>query len=261
MNIILISIISLSAIGLLCAAFITIASKIMFVKVDIRVEKLRKCLPGANCGACGYSSCDAYAEALAKFEAATNLCLPAGEEGFESINAILGVSGGEGLAKMTAVVQCRGDIATAKEKMEYDGIETCFAIKHLFGGKGACTFGCLGYGDCIKVCPSDAICIENSLARINPRKCTGCAVCAKICPTKVILIQAEPVDVAVMCKNTEKGAVVRNKCSKGCIGCMKCVKVCSVGAIKVNESLATIDYSICNGCRECVNVCIVECIV
>jgi len=260
MNVILIAIISLSAIGFICAALITIASKIMFVKVDVRVEKLRKCLPGANCGACGYSSCDAYAEALAAGDTKTNLCLPAGEEGYENINTILGVSG-EGLAKMTAVVQCLGNSSAMKDKMEYDGIKTCFAVKQLFGGEGACTFGCLGYGDCVKVCPSDAICVEDNLARINPRKCTGCAVCVKVCPPHVIMIQAEPLPVSVMCKNTEKGAVVRSKCSKGCVGCMKCVKVCSVGAITVTESLASIDYSLCNGCRECVDVCIVKCIM
>jgi len=232
----------------------------MFVKVDVRVEKLRKCLPGANCGACGFSSCDAYAEALAAGEAKTNLCLPAGEEGYSHINEILGVSG-EGLAKMTAVVQCLGNSSTMKDKMEYDGIKTCFAVKQLFGGEGACTFGCLGYGDCVYVCPSDAICVEDNLARINPRKCTGCAVCVKACPVDVIMIQAEPVPIAVMCKNTEKGGVLKNKCSKGCIGCMKCVKVCKTGAITVSESLASIDYKLCNGCRECVDVCIAQCIV
>jgi len=261
MNTIIFAIVLLSVTGFICAALITVVSKVMFVKVDIRVEKLRKCLPGANCGACGYSSCDSYAEALVKGEAASNLCLPAGEEGYESINAILGLSGGEGLAKMTAVVQCLGDSVTMKDKMEYDGIKTCFAIKLLFGGEGACTFGCLGYGDCVKVCPSDAICVKGNLARIDPRKCTGCAVCVKVCPTKIIMIQAEPVDVAVMCSNTEKGAVLKYKCSKGCIGCMKCVKICSAGAITVSESLARIDYNLCNGCRECVDVCMTKCIV
>jgi len=261
MDTIIIAIISLSAIGLACAALITVASKVMFVEVDVRVEMLRKCLPGANCGACGFSSCDAYAEALVNGDVATNLCLPAGEEGFENLNSILGVSGGAGLAKMTAVVQCLGDSSAMIDKMEYDGIKTCFAVKQLFGGEGACTYGCLGYGDCVKVCPSDAICVEDNLARINPRKCTGCAVCVKVCPVNIILIQAEPLSVAVMCRNTEKGAILKSKCSKGCIGCMKCVKVCTTGAITVNESLASIDYNLCNGCRECVDVCISRCIV
>jgi Na+-translocating ferredoxin:NAD+ oxidoreductase RNF subunit RnfB len=233
----------------------------MFVKVDVRVEKIRNCLPGANCGACGFSSCEGYAEALAKGEVASNLCLPAGESGYERINTILGINAGEGLAKMTAIVRCLGDKNTMKNKMEYVGEETCFAAKQLFGGQGSCTFGCLGYGDCVSVCPSEAICVEGRLARIDPRRCSGCAVCAKVCPTGVISIEAEPVYVSVMCMNTEKGAVLKEKCSRGCIGCMKCVKICPAKTITVNESLAVIDHTLCYGCRECVDVCIVKCIV
>ena len=261
MNTIVFAVILFSSIGLVCAAVITIASKLMFVKVDVRVEKLRNCLPGANCGACGYSSCDAYAEALAGGEAKSNLCLPAGEAGLENINSILGIDGGEGLAKLTARVHCLGDSKTMKDKMEYIGIDTCFAAKQLFGGQGSCTFGCIGYGDCFHVCPSAAICIEDRLARIDPRKCSGCGVCVKVCPVDVISVEPEPVYVSVLCKNTEKGAVVKSKCSRGCIGCMKCVRTCPAKTITVTDSLAAIDNSICYGCRECVDVCIVKCIL
>ena len=261
MNTIIIAVISLSVIGLLCSTLITVASKLMFVKVDVRVEKLRNCLPGANCGACGYSSCDAYAEALAKEEAASNLCLPAGDAGYENINKILGISAGEGLAQLTAIVQCLGDSDTTKTKMDYVGIDTCFAVKHLYNGKRSCTFGCIGYGDCVSVCPNDAICIEKGLARIDRRKCSGCGVCVKVCPPGVIAIEKEPVHVAVRCKNTEKGAVVRSKCSRGCIGCKKCEKICPAKTITVDESLAVIDHTICYGCRECVDVCITKCIL
>ena len=261
MNTIFIAIISLSGIGLLCAALITVASKIMFVKVDVRVEKINSCLPGANCGACGFSSCESYAKALAAGEVASNLCLPGGETALEQINKILGQDSSEGLAKNIAVVQCRGDSLTVEDKMDYTGEKTCFAAKQLFGGQRTCTFGCIGYGDCVKVCPSDAICLENSLARIDPRKCSGCAVCAKICPTGVIAIEKEPLHVAVLCKNTEKGAKTKAKCSKGCIGCKKCEKTCPAKTIRVEDSLASIDYTVCYGCRECVDVCMVKCIV
>ncbi|MDR2571851.1 MAG: RnfABCDGE type electron transport complex subunit B [Oscillospiraceae bacterium] len=260
MDIITFAVISLSIIGFACALLITVASKIMYVNVDVRVEKLRNCLPGANCGACGFSSCESYAEALAKEEAATNLCPPGGEEVLEQLNSILGVSGGEGLAKLTAVVHCTGDSETMKDKMEYSGIKTCVAAKQLYGGQGACTFGCIGFGDCVSVCPSMAICVENDLARIDPRRCSGCAVCLKVCPMGVISIEAAPLDVAVLCMNTEKGAKLKDKCSRGCIGCLKCVKECPVEAITVNDSLATIDYEKCGGCRKCVDVCIKKCL-
>ena len=261
MNTILIAIISLSSIGFLCAAVITIASKVMFVKVDVRVEKINNCLPGANCGACGFSSCEGYAEALVMGESASNLCLPGGETAYEQINEILELNETDGLAKKVAVVRCLGDTTIVKDKMDYFGENSCFAAKRLFGGQSSCTFGCMGFGDCFSVCPSEAICIENGLARIDPRRCSGCGVCLNVCPSGVITVEALPLHVAVMCSNTEKGARVRAKCSRGCIGCSKCVAVCPAKTITVKDSLARIDYSICYGCKECKAVCITKCIV
>jgi Fe-S-cluster-containing hydrogenase component 2 len=112
----------------------------------------------------------------------------------------------------------------------------------------------------VKVCPSDAICLEDNLARVDTRRCSGCELCEKVCPTGIISIELEPVNVAVFCMNTEKGAVLKDKCSKGCIGCMKCVKECHAGAITVSESLASIDYSKCDNCGKCVDVCVKKCI-
>jgi Na+-translocating ferredoxin:NAD+ oxidoreductase RNF subunit RnfB len=247
----------------------------MFVKVDVRVEKIRNCLPGVNCGACGYSGCDGYANALVKGEAATNLCPPGGIEAYELINGILEINASEGMVRKLAIVHCMGDSNTVREKMEYVGINTCFAAKQLYGGQSACAFGCIGFGDCVMACPATAICIENNLARIDPRKCSGCEICVKACPVGILSVTPLPVHVVVMCKNTEKGAKIKDKCSAGCIGCMKCVKACHAEAITVNESLAVIDYSKCDGCEvpslqsetdasesryKCAEVCVKKCI-
>jgi len=261
MNTIATAIILLSVTGLICAVLITVASKLMFVKVDPRMEKIQNALPGANCGACGFSSCESYAAALLKDEAATNLCPPGGDNVYERLNAILGVGAGDGLSKKIAIVQCIGDAVTMEDKLDYVGINTCFAAAKYYGGHRACTFGCIGFGDCVHVCPSSAICVESKLARIDPRKCSGCEVCLKVCPTGVISVEAEPVSVVVMCKNTEKGASLKDKCKKGCIGCQKCVKVCPTGAMAIKESLAVIDYTKCSGCGDCIEVCIKKCIV
>jgi len=261
METILITVISVSALGLICAALITVASNIMYVKVDERVAKINEFLPGANCGACGFSGCPGYAEALVKAGAAHNLCPPGGDEVYKHINEVLGTDSGEGIAKLTATVHCLGDSATKTDKMDYTGMKSCFAAKQLYGGQGACTFGCIGFGDCVLVCPVGAICVESNLARIDARKCTGCGVCVKACPTGVISVEKAPVDVAVLCRNTEKGAMLKDKCSKGCIGCMKCVKECPAEAITVSDFLASINYSKCNGCGKCVDVCIKKCIV
>ena len=57
---------------------------------------------------------------------------------------------------------------------------------HIHGGDGSCTYGCLGYGDCAKVCPNDAICIENGIAHVDSRKCTGCGMCEAVCPQNAL---------------------------------------------------------------------------
>ena len=41
--------------GFICAIILVLADKFMSVPVDERFPKVRECLPGANCGACGYT--------------------------------------------------------------------------------------------------------------------------------------------------------------------------------------------------------------
>jgi len=153
-----------------------------------------------------------------------------------------------------------GDNVVQHKKMEYKGIKTCEAANQLYGGDTACAFGCLGYGDCKKVCPTNAICMEHSLARINANLCTGCALCLKVCPNNLISVESFSKPVFVLCMNTEKGAVTRKKCTHGCISCTKCVKECPKQAITIVDNLARIDYEKCDGCERCVEVCITKCI-
>ena len=254
-----IAIVSVTAIGFLCAVILAVASKVMKVTADEKVERIRAALPGVNCGACGCSGCDKYAEALVHEGAKANACIPGGNAVSEAISAILGIKA-ESVAPIGAVVHCRGDGNARRRKMEYTGIETCIAEKQLFGGQYACTFGCLGYGDCAAVCPEGAICIENGLARIDSRKCMGCGMCEKVCPNKVIYLEEKSSTAAVLCKNTQKGAIVRKQCASGCIGCSKCVRECPSGAISMVGSLAKIDYSKCSSCGKCAEVCVTKCI-
>lgn len=50
-----------------------------------------------------------------------------------------------------------------------------------------CKVGCIGCKMCQKVCPSEAITVENNIAHIDPEKCTNCGLCAEKCPKKIIL--------------------------------------------------------------------------
>lgn len=248
------------AIGLICALLLVIADKFMAVKEDDRVLKVRECLPGANCGACGFTGCDGYAKALIENPGTkTNLCVPGSDGVAKQIAGILGVEAEE-VVEQTAYVHCHGDCTRTEKKHEYHGIESCAAAKLFYGGDGSCTYGCLGYGDCAKVCPNDAICIENGIAHVDSRKCTGCGMCAKTCPNKVIAMLPDSAKTVVTCSNKEKGAVAKKHCSNACIGCGKCVKNCPAQAIAVVDFLAQIDYDKCQHCGKCAEVCPVHAI-
>ena len=92
MSYIIIPIALLFGVSVVCAVVLTLSDKFFGVKGDETVLAIRECLPGANCGACGYSGCDGYAKALADRSCAeTNLCVPGGDSTASEIAAILGV--------------------------------------------------------------------------------------------------------------------------------------------------------------------------
>ncbi len=244
-----------TVIGLLCAIILVVADKFMAVKEDERVKKVRECLPGANCGACGFTGCDGYAKALIENPGTkTNLCIPGADAVAKQVAAIMGVDA-EDVVEQVAYVHCQGDCQHTKKKHDYKGIQTCTAAKLFYGGDGSCTYGCMGYGDCAAVCPKDAICIENGIAHVDPRECIGCGLCAKTCPNHVIALIPDKIKTVVACSNQQKGAVARKNCTSACIGCMKCEKNCPVEAVKVVNFLAQIDYNKCVQCGKCAEVC------
>ena len=105
MNEILIAVIAVVVIGIICAFVLVAASKLMAVKENEKIPEIRSCLPGANCGACGFAGCDGYAKALAEKEGtATNLCVPGGDSVSRKLSEILGVEF-EDVVEKVAVVQ------------------------------------------------------------------------------------------------------------------------------------------------------------
>jgi Na+-translocating ferredoxin:NAD+ oxidoreductase RNF subunit RnfB len=251
----------LLGVGILCAVLLTVAQKFFGMPENEKLNEVREALPGANCGACGYAGCDAYAEALALGkETTTNLCIPGGDGTSQAIASILGLEAAD-VVEMVAYVACNGSCHPEEKKYIYDGPKSCRAANLSFSGDRNCRFSCLGYGDCVDVCPRDAITItERGVAEIDPQKCIGCGLCAKTCPNHIISLVKDTTRVVVKCSNHYKGAEVRRACLVGCIACGKCEKSCPEGAIKVVDNLATIDYSKCTGCGTCREVCPVHCI-
>lgn len=77
MDKILIPVLIVAGIGLLAGIILAVASAIMAVPKDEKAEAILEVLPGANCGACGFSGCSGYAAALSKGEAQPGCVLPA----------------------------------------------------------------------------------------------------------------------------------------------------------------------------------------
>lgn len=261
MQALIIPVVIVSVVGLVAGIGLSIASKVMSVPVDPKIAQLNEALPGANCGACGFSGCSGYAEALASGEAENGLCSPGGEETANEISSILGV-GTASMAVSSAVVCCLGNNDNTTKKYRYKGIETCAAASQLFGGPSSCIYGCLGFGDCVKACPYDAISVCNGVAIIDPELCKSCSMCVSACPKNLIEInQFECAKAIVMCRNKSKGARTRQVCKTGCIACSRCVKTCPEGAIELKDNCAHINNELCVGCGKCLDVCKPGCIL
>lgn len=261
MDPIILATIIVAAIGFIAGLGLSISSIVMAVKTDKRVDAVRAELPGANCGACGYSGCDSYAEALVKGETVPGLCAPGGVEINNKIGEILGVSV-EMAESKAAVVQCNGTCEHVTNKMFYTGVQTCKAANMIYAGTLACNFGCLGLGDCAKACQYGAITIIDGKASIDKEKCTACSACVKTCPKNLIELLPQNKQFAkVVCSNKDKGAVARKVCDVSCIACGKCVKACNYDAVKVENNLSRIDPEKCVACGACVEQCPTGCIV
>ena len=248
-----------ASIGLILGILLALVIKFFGIEEDKRVAEIRENLPGINCGACGFKGCSDYAEAIARGDAAPNLCIPGAKAVAEAIGEILGVEVEEP-KDVIAFVACNGTCDVAENKAIYEGIDSCRASMMIYGGPKACTYGCIGCGDCAEVCISHAICMDDGIARVDTTLCVGCGRCAKTCPKKIISMIPQEAGTVVYCSSHDRGADAKRACKAACIGCKKCEKLCPEGAICVINNCAVIDYSKCTGCGVCTEGCPMGCL-
>ena len=238
---VLIPILTMGALALLFSIGLSFAYQKLKVKEDPKVEKINEILPQANCGACGYSGCRAFAEAVANEKAEITGCPVGGEEVSQEIAEIMGTEA-KTTEKKVARLHCRGSHEAAKNKGNYLGITTCYAA-HIIGGNKQCVYGCLGYGDCEKACPFDAIKMgEEGLPIVDEERCTACGQCVEACPRNLFELHPISQNIMVFCRSRDSAAAAKKACKNACIACGICVRACPE-AIVMEDNLAVIkDY-------------------
>ncbi|MBL8029141.1 MAG: RnfABCDGE type electron transport complex subunit B [Fibrobacteres bacterium] len=235
---------------------IGIISRAFAVKENPLKAAIEECLPGANCGGCGYPGCAGYAQALADGKTTdTAACSPGGNATLKRIAELLGTDAVEKECEV-ARLACYGTNDHCGTRYKYDGIKTCAAANLLNGGPKSCPFGCIGFGDCTPVCKFDAIAMDSDgLPHVNEEKCTGCGKCVTACPKKILSLQKISRKVFLRCTSTDTGKEVREYCTVGCIGCGICAKKCPEGALTMKDNIPVWDWSKCTSCGICAEVC------
>ena len=223
-------IVTLTIVGMGCGIAIYLANRFLPEEDESlkKAEEIHEYLPGMDCGACGHPGCFAYAGEVAKdIETLnTNPCMTLmnDEEALARLEDYLGVklSGGE---KKVAVIHCTGE---SEKIFDYEGVDSCKSAMQVSAGFKKCPYGCLGLGDCVDVCPVNAISLnkDKMIAEIDPEKCIGCGLCVEECPNDLIELIPESMPQYLGCNYlSQKDIPGREKCDTGCLHCRLCVKV------------------------------------
>ncbi len=234
--------VTMLVLGLGFAIALLIASVKLKVETDPRVDEIFRALPNLNCGACGFSGCAKYAEALSGNPALIGKCAPGGPKTAQAIAKVLNVQISQSGPMLRPIVNCRARTDDKTFYAESAGTETCTAANALANAQ-ACKFGCLGFGDCVRACRFSALRMIDGLATFDYTKCTGCAACSKACPRNIIEMVpfSQENMMTVACSNKEIGKATRSMCRVGCIACGLCAKQSDI--FKIADNLARLDYS------------------
>ncbi|HNQ22602.1 MAG TPA: RnfABCDGE type electron transport complex subunit B [Phycisphaerae bacterium] len=226
---------------LVFAGLLGVAKEKLRVDEDPRIGEVTEVLPAANCGGCGFAGCADFAKAVVEKRAQCDGCPVGGSRIAEKIAGVLGVE----VVKTfpyRPVIHCTAKDYQKLGRVPYDGVRGCVEA-NLLGVTQACTYGCLGLGDCVRSCTFDALHMVDGVPVVDYDKCTGCGACTKVCPRN--LIERIPFRqermLVVGCANKEPAKAVREVCKVGCIGCKLCQRLCA-DMFQVSDNLAWLNY-------------------
>jgi len=234
--------IGLATLGLGFGIILSLAYKKLKVKEDPLLSKILEILPGINCGACGFASCHALANYIVeKRNIPSPGCVPGGKEVNEEITKLLGIENSS-FSPKKAVLLCSQKDPDKIKNAYYQGPQSC-QIAQLTTTDIACKYGCLGLGDCVKVCKFDALKIVDGLPVVDYSRCTGCGKCVEACPRNLfVLVNSSMGEIFIpACSNPEDTIETKKVCKVGCIGCGVCTKIIKDSPFYLEEKLAKLD--------------------
>ncbi len=256
------SVLILFGVGVVAGTILAVASKVFHVEEDPRVEAVLDVLPGANCGGCGYAGCEGYAIAVVSNpNIDANLCVAGSAETTVAVGELTGkaVTEADPLVSVRRCEKLEGCVAA---RFDYYGLPSCAAASTMGSGLGtdACFYSCLGLGDCIKMCPFDALELKDNLVIVNGLRCIGCGKCTHACPRGLLELIPKRARVMVFCSTQSKGKEVMEVCKVGCISCTLCIKKCPAQAISLKDSIIQIDQPKCLEYGDsCGEICVKSC--
>lgn len=230
--------------GSALAGMLAVASRRLWVYEDQRIGVVEDMLPKSNCGACGQAGCRAFAEKVVEGAVQPALCSVSSPAQRQSIADFLGVAAGS-VEKKVARLACGGGRHVAYLRARYDGFKSCRAAAVVAGGGKECAWGCLGLGDCARVCSFGAIGMDaHGLPYVDTEKCTGCNDCAEICPKGLFSIEPVSRQLWVACKNQAPGPLAEAACEVACNACGKCAVAAAPGLLNLDNNLIAINYDL-----------------
>ena len=233
------------ALAAFLGAVLAIANRWLTVEEDPRIGVVEGMLPGSNCGACGLPGCRALAEAIVSGTQAPAGCTVSSAEGIAGIAAFLGVDAGH-RERRVARLHCAGDRSVVTQLADYRGWPSCRAAFVVNGGGKACSWGCLGLGDCERVCDFRAIAMSaDGLPVVDPSRCTACGDCVEGCPLHLFTLEPIAARVVVQCSSPMTGDSARAVCRVACDACGRCAADAPEGAIVMSGGLPVIRDAAC----------------
>ena len=255
------AVVIMTCVGIVFGFVLALADKKFAMEENPLIGEVKEALPQGQCGACGFAGCAKYAEAVVLDpDVPPNLCVP-GKAEVAAVVAKLTGKVAEATEPKYAHIKCRGGNGIAKMAFEYKGVHDCAAAKLVQQGPKTCKFGCLGFGNCVRACPFNAMSMgPNGLPVVDRKMCTGCGKCANTCPNHVIELLPMSAKVSVSCSSKDFGAVAMKSCKALCIGCGSCMRNCSLKeeeGVKVVDHLAIVNQDVCHHCTNA--TCLTKC--